>query len=289
MRVDELERGLARIAGPADTRISATETRLLATRFRRRRQTTRAGVAIVFALASASLGAFASGRLSTGQSVAIEARSEGDPIATLSQEGVPSFDVLAEAIRNDDLTAVSVLISAGTDVDGAGDFGFTPLMIASIRGNPDTIEFLVGLGADLAPVSQSGHTALHLSARSGNVAAIEALLRAGADPEAQTNNRFGSTALMIAVGHNHVPAIEVLIESGADVNAIDATGRPVVRYALDTIDTSPDDGVARQLISLLADAGANAETSNGETIRLSGLSIDEALALLIESDSPRQS
>ncbi len=148
---------------------------------------------------------------------------------------------------------------------------------------------LIDGGAALEATSSSGHTALHLAARNGNAEALVTLLDGGASIDARTTNRYGSTALMIAVGHDRRAAIDALIDGGADVSVVDDVGRPLIYYALDNLDVSPDDRTTRDLVEVLVEAGATITAPDGRIERLDDRPLDETLDLLIATNSPRQS
>lgn len=57
-------------------------------------------------------------------------------------------------VRDGDLKAASILISAGIDVNKAGDLGYTPLHVACMGGNPEMVKLLIDHGADLFALSE---------------------------------------------------------------------------------------------------------------------------------------
>ncbi|XP_067005492.2 transient receptor potential channel pyrexia [Anabrus simplex] len=94
--------------------------------------------------------------------------------------------------------------------------GFTPLMLAALRGRTDCIQALLAEGADIRAVdSTKGHTALHKAALAGHRDALRLLINA-APNEIDKADFSGNTALMSAVskGHNH--CFEALVNAGAN-------------------------------------------------------------------------
>jgi ankyrin repeat protein len=70
-----------------------------------------------------------------------------------------------------------------TDVNQRGNFGNSPLKVASTRGNIEEIEALFAGGANVNAKGEDGYTALHHAASQGHVAAVIRLLQAGALPD----------------------------------------------------------------------------------------------------------
>ncbi len=291
MHIDELERSLQRLAGPPST-LQHDEVHRRARQIRRRR---RAGRLVAASACIALGGAFVASRIDAEPGIALDVSSPssesdtGPSSVDVDVELAPSTETLLDAIRADDLASVRSFLDDGVDIDGPGRFGFTPLMVASIRGNETTVRTLIDRRAALEATSSSGHTALHLAARNGNAEALVTLLDGGASIDARTTNRYGSTALMIAVGHDRRAAIDALIDGGADVSAVDDVGRPLIYYALDNLDVSPDDSSTRDLVEILVEAGATITAPDGRIERLDDRPLDETLDLLIATNSPRQS
>jgi len=70
-----------------------------------------------------------------------------------------------------------------TDVNQRGNFGNSPLKVASTRGNIEEIEALFAGGANVNAKGEDGYTALHHAASQVHVAAVIRLLQAGALPD----------------------------------------------------------------------------------------------------------
>jgi ankyrin repeat protein len=51
-------------------------------------------------------------------------------------------------VRWGDLAAANALIDAGIDVNRSGDLGYTPLHVASMKGNTEMVKLLLERGAD---------------------------------------------------------------------------------------------------------------------------------------------
>jgi ankyrin repeat protein len=69
------------------------------------------------------------------------------------------------------------------DVNQRGNFGNTPLHVASVRGNLEEINALLDGGAEINARGERGDTPLHDAAEQGHLHAVERLLAAGAAPD----------------------------------------------------------------------------------------------------------
>ena len=99
------------------------------------------------------------------------------------------------------------------EVDVRGPYGFTPLMIASYRGNG------VDTGEDDG------------AEEDGSAAIIQDLLMQGAKPNA-TMDKTGETSLHLAARYARADAAKRLLEAGSDANAQDNTGRSPLHAAV---------------------------------------------------------
>ena len=97
------------------------------------------------------------------------------------------------------------------EVDVRGPYGFTPLMIASYRGN----------GLDTGEDDEED----------GSAAIIQDLLMQGAKPNA-TMDKTGETSLHLAARYARADAAKRLLEAGSDANAQDNTGRSPLHAAV---------------------------------------------------------
>ena len=135
------------------------------------------------------------------------------------------------AARAGDLESASLLLAAGSDVNGLSAFGTSPAIMAIHGGNTDLLKFLLDRGAD--PNSDaSGHTALHAAILRGSYEAVRILLDQGAEIEAilqrptparrqSTDYNFhdsllGATPLWLAARFTEPEIMTLLLERGAD-------------------------------------------------------------------------
>jgi DNA-binding response OmpR family regulator len=169
---------------------------------------------------------------------------------------------------NNDPWQVKVLESTdGEDSDEDTDYnkrnhvGLTPIMVACLTGDIDTVQYLVGKGAEIGLRCKAGRSCLHYAARSTNVDLIhylleknikvnirdqenrepiydaiatkrienvKALLGAGS----RTSTRFdGKNYLTIAVLSGDPDIVNLMLEQGLDPNFEDYKGRNALDYA----------------------------------------------------------
>lgn len=117
---------------------------------------------------------------------------------------------LAHAARNNDLTAVRLMLAAGLPVEARGQHNATPLHWAAFHGNAEMAEIILQKNPALevtdrdfqsTPLGWAIHGSEHgWYAKTGNyVATVEALLRAGAKPPREA---AGSAEVKLVLLHN---------------------------------------------------------------------------------------
>jgi ankyrin repeat protein len=173
----------------------------------------------------------------------------------VSAQERPTSEQLYQAIRNDDIAALRVLVRSG-GANVSDSFGQTPLMIAGAFGSLDAMQMLIAVGADVKAVSKSGLTALHLS--TGDVKKVRLLVDQGADVNVKST--IGRTPLLVAASTSGTrEVVELLLDKGADVNVVDVTGIvPLIAAA------SVDDSAVVKLL-LSKGAAVNARANVGQS------------------------
>lgn len=125
---------------------------------------------------------------------------------------------------------VRLLIERGADIEATVS-GKTPLMMAAITGDYDTVTVLAEAGAaqDVRDLNDYGMLAFHHAARHGNVEALRAFLDLGTDPDVLENSH--STAIMFTAYNGHLEASQLLIDAGADLTIRDQGGQTALYWA----------------------------------------------------------
>jgi ankyrin repeat protein len=112
---------------------------------------------------------------------------------------------------------VRMLLDHGADVNVQSDgYGSSPLMLAAVQGQTETVAALLEKGADTSLTNHAGQTALITAAREGYIEIVQALLAAGADVNEKTPAGF--SVLYGAAMNGHENIVRVLVEKGADPN-----------------------------------------------------------------------
>lgn len=161
--------------------------------------------------------------------------------------------VLHAAARNGVLEVVEGLLSKGHRIEVFDSRGWTPLHVASARGNIDVLCRLVSdiENVDIPGQQMSKDSPLGLAAQYDKADAIEVLHCAGADIEVRNNCDY--TPLMVAAREGCSAAVKKLIELGAAVNCHNK-----LESALFLLCASTDNREGRlEILNMLLDAGAH--------------------------------
>lgn len=151
--------------------------------------------------------------------------------------------------------AVKLLLDHGAEARPAAgvDFNASPLMLATMAGDPENIRLLLAKGADpnqsMKLLGMFPTSPLVAAAGFGDPAVVRALLAGGANVHEKDSDSM--TPLHWAVLAHHTKAVKTLLEGGADVNAVDRFGYTPLMYAA-TIDFGDAEAA-----SMLLAAGAD--------------------------------
>ena len=174
---------------------------------------------------------------------------------------------------------MSQLLSSkgGCKVDEANNEGLTPLQIAAMKGDVETVKLLLqhgarpnipaGKGKDGAGAGSSktsakqvqigDRAAIHFAAEKGHGSIVTVLVAAGA--KVNQPSECGMTALHLAVWHRHVDAIKALLQAKADVHArVKTNGMTPLHYAAFNSHGN------RDIVSILLDKGSELEARTQE-------------------------
>lgn len=103
----------------------------------------------------------------------------GDPLDNLRKlngEGrITLAGLLRTAASAGDAAAAAVLLDAGAGIDALGAYGRTPLMLAGLRGDVQTVRLLIERGADASATDDRGRDAAELADEAGHSEVAEIL------------------------------------------------------------------------------------------------------------------
>lgn len=127
---------------------------------------------------------------------------------------------LLEAISYDDVDKVRRYIKEKNVCPCFVIEGFSPICVASERGNIDVLNILVEANCDVAQPDFTDHIwfrrPIHIAAAKGHLNYVQALLKFGVDVDCRDGD--DKTALHWASTHGHFQIAEYLISMGASVN-----------------------------------------------------------------------
>lgn len=119
----------------------------------------------------------------------------------------------AQEILFGTLTGVEQFIQAGADIEETDEYGFSPLIEATIANNIDVVSLLLEYGADINNADTTGRTALHWAVDNHNLALCELLLANKADANAYTT--AGQPVLVYPLLRQQIELKKLLYRYGA--------------------------------------------------------------------------
>ena len=178
--------------------------------------------------------------------------------------------LLHQAILSDNPEIVRTVIDAGVDVNAKTADGSSLLSIAIRYDNPEVVRVFIEAGADVNESSGSGRSLVSFAREHAPESIVQLLVDAGAQEYSvgSGDERLcrGYEDLYSAIGADG--KIEELVECvirklGADVNATDASGRPVLYWAIS--EGRPE--IVRALVDAGADVNATDDGSKPVLLR----------------------
>jgi ankyrin repeat protein len=112
------------------------------------------------------------------------------------------------AARTNDLNGARALLANKADINQQDEKGYTPLIIATYKGNYDVAQFFLDHGAATEKKDASGRTALMGVSFKGDDRDVELLLQHGADVNAKDSK--GLTSMMYAVMFGRLSVVKIL-------------------------------------------------------------------------------
>ncbi|TVL63531.1 ankyrin repeat domain-containing protein [Brachyspira hyodysenteriae] len=158
----------------------------------------------------------------------------------------------------------NVIEKKDIEIDFKNKDGYTPLMIASYKGNTDIVKLLLEYNASVDITNDYNYTALIYACIYGRADVVKILLEHKADMYIETkleNNHL--TALMISCSQNHTEIARILLENGYDPNYKNQKGETALIYSAFIKNAKP----STEIIKILLEYGAdiNAKDNKGST------------------------
>ncbi len=117
------------------------------------------------------------------------AGASGNPemVEIFKKNGVNTHHPLHLAAGIGDIGAIKSWLESGRSINEQDSFGATPLLVATVAGQVDTVHYLLQHSADPTIQAKDGYSILHAAAFSGKKSLIRKMLAFGMD----INQRFG--------------------------------------------------------------------------------------------------
>ncbi|WP_394391139.1 ankyrin repeat domain-containing protein [Shewanella woodyi] len=146
----------------------------------------------------------------------------------IEKEGMQ--ELFLYALTSSQLPSVKYLISKGADTNKPltwlGEAQTTPLMVASSKGDIDTVKYLLEREADINSADSAGFTALMYATRDDNIEVVRSLVDGGANLDIKTES--GDSILSRVVAGDDPLVFQYLLEAGADANSTNSSGNSVL-------------------------------------------------------------
>ncbi|XP_062614952.1 uncharacterized protein LOC134276703 [Saccostrea cucullata] len=134
-----------------------------------------------------------------------------------------------------DILEFLIQIAVISSADLTSEFQFfnervSPLVVASLYGHTDIVQYLLQHGASVNYQDQDGITALHEACQEGNEEVIRTLLSFGADVNLKDND--GETPISLACINDFTAIVDQLLRNGADINVSDTHGLTLIHKTI---------------------------------------------------------
>ena len=109
-------------------------------------------------------------------------------VELLSEVGVKISYPLHLAAGTGDFASIKSLLESGHSINEQDSFGATPLLIATVSGREDMVDYLLEHSADPTIEAKDGYSLLHAAAYSGKKSLVRKMLAYGLN----MNQRYGT-------------------------------------------------------------------------------------------------
>ncbi len=140
------------------------------------------------------------------------------------------YTLLHRAAMAGGLKLMEKLIAKGANVNAVTTEGYSPVVAAVVRQQPEAVILLLRKGADANTVLIQGLTLLHLYAARDNIDVVKVLIEKGANVNAADDEK--RTPLMLAANSGNTTILKYLVYKNADVSLKDKEEKTASDYAL---------------------------------------------------------
>ena len=149
--------------------------------------------------------------------------------ATVVCEDKRGWNTLHHAAAGGDTDIISIIQTRLPNIESKTGEGYTPLMMAALRGKLNAVKWFLEKGATVACEDKIGWNTLHHAAQGGDTDTIDLILTHLPDIDSETAD--GKTPLIIAVLYGKLQGVKYLLERGANPLAKDNEGQYSLYHA----------------------------------------------------------
>lgn len=168
---------------------------------------------------------------------------------------------LLAAARTGQAAAARRALQAGASVEARDADGRTPVLLATIARDVQTVRLLIEHGANVNAQDRQRDSAFLLASADGLIEIVRATLGAGAD--LASTNRYGGTGLIPACHHGHVETVRLLLTTDIDVDHVNDLGWTAL---LETVILGDGGETYVQITRLLLEHGARTDIGDRDGI-----------------------
>ncbi|KAL7935471.1 ankyrin repeat-containing domain protein [Trichoderma chlorosporum] len=154
---------------------------------------------------------------------------EGGSALLIDQTDLDNNTPLHMAGKKGNIEAITLLISAGADINKAGERDETPLFMAAYAGHADAVQKFLELDADPNIPREDGWSPLHAAA--DNIEITHILLKWNANVNQQKDDLW--TPLHLAVLWETEEVVKTLLQHGADQHITNSEGKTPFDLTID--------------------------------------------------------
>ncbi|XP_048257878.1 uncharacterized protein LOC124126822 isoform X2 [Haliotis rufescens] len=125
-------------------------------------------------------------------------------------------------------TAIVQYLVSPSNVKTRGQYGWTPVMMAAVKGHQSVFDLLVSKHADLTLADNNGDSLLHLACNGGDTAIVQYLV---SPSNINTRGQYGRTPVMLAAFKGHQSMFDLLVSKHADLTLVDKDGDSLLHNA----------------------------------------------------------
>ncbi|XP_067659391.1 ankyrin repeat domain-containing protein 50-like [Haliotis asinina] len=116
------------------------------------------------------------------------------------------------------------------DINSRGQYGSTPLMLASEKGHKGIFDLIVKRGGNVRTLDDFGNNILHIACCGGNVRMVRYLI-SKRFVDINSRGQDGGTPIMCAAEKGHRVVFDLLVRRGGNVSLVDDKGDDILHAA----------------------------------------------------------